>query len=691
MVENMEIEVEVPIKETLIQFAKDLKRQLQGWDHEYFVLQTPTVPDAVYDKSLAALADIERKYPEIITKDSPTQRVGGIASSEFAKITHSTKMLSLANAFTIEETIAYFEKAAKELSIFVNELELVGQPKLDGLAICIRYENGIFVYAATRGDGTIGEDVSHNVRTIKTVPLKLLSKEAPAVIEVCGEVFLPKVAFAEINAAAGDKDRKFVNARNAAAGTIRQLDPAVAASRKLQFIPYGISAYTGDKTFVTYSEIINYLGLLGFVTMPHSSFITATATDITKDYNRLHELRASLPMEIDGIVYKINNLALQNRIGSVSKYPKWAVARKFPAEQAVTTLLAVDFQVGRTGIITPVAKFIPVFVNGVTVSKATLHNADEIERLSIQIGDLIEVERSGDVIPKIVAVVQKAKIRMPITMPLLCPVCYSKVERVDGQAAYRCTGGLICSAQTMARLRHYVSRPCINIDGFGIVLIKELFTANKLKTIADIYSLTKEDILALNGYKARSANNILEAINKSKQTTLQAFIRSLAIPNAAEGTSLRLVNHFRTFDAIRTATYDELLKVPDIGHIVASSCVSFFTNEQNKKIIDTILSAGVTWQEETSKHIPGLLHGTTWVITGTLPRPRHEIEKILTDYDAVIGSSVTTKTSAVIYGENSGSKLDKAKQLNIKTFTWDEFNKWLNKPVYSTAPYKLTF
>lgn len=647
----------------------ELVAKINQWDHEYYVLDNPTVPDAEYDQVFRKLLEMEAENPELIAPDSPSQRVGGKPIDEFRKITHKVKMLSLSNAFSIEETYAFFEKAAKELDVNPSSLSIFSEPKLDGLAISIHYDNGIFSYAATRGDGQVGEDVSHNIKTIKSVPIKLTCDRPPKTLEVRGEVFMPKAAFEKLNRLAQQNDSKvFVNPRNAAAGTVRQMNPKIAAERDLQFIPYGIGAYEGEQDFSLHSEIIDYLTTMGFRKNLHCCAFPGGLDEFEKNYQVLEQARDSMPMEIDGIVYKIDSLALQQTLGFIARSPKWAVARKFPAQNVATRLVDVDFQVGRTGVLTPVARLEPVFVGGVTVSNATLHNMDEIERLGLCIGDSVEIQRAGDVIPKVFRVVEQGKVRKPIVMPERCPVCGSAVERTEGQAAYRCTGGLICAAQGAERIRHYASRKFMNITNLGTKLIELLYSQGIIRTIADIYSLEVSDIESLEGHGEKSAQNVIDSIEASKTTKLGTFLGALGIHEVGEEGAKNIARYFKNLDAIRTASFDELMQVPDIGPVMAKNVVDFFSDAKNQAIVDRIIDAGVVWpDEEGAKATEQILAGQTWVLTGTLQHmSRSEAKAFLESLGAKVAGSVSKKTSCVVAGQDAGSKLANAESLGVK-------------------------
>jgi DNA ligase (NAD+) len=655
---------------------QDLVSQINQWDHNYYVLDQPTVADAEYDLAFRALLDLEALHPELITPESPSQRVGAKAIDDYVKIEHRVKMLSLANAFSLEETYAFFEKAAKELNLSADSLNIYSEPKLDGLAISLHYDNGLLSYAATRGDGLVGEDVTHTIKTIKSVPLTLATDQPPATLEVRGEVFMPKQAFEKLNQQALQNNTKlFVNPRNAAAGTVRQMNPKIAAERNLQFIPYGLGETQGTPSFTQHSEILVYLHSLGFRKHAHCYAFLGSSEAFVSNYELMERTRALLPMQIDGIVYKIDDLALQTTLGFIARSPKWAVARKFPAENSITELLAVDFQVGRTGVLTPVARLTPVFVGGVTVSNATLHNMDEIERLGLQIGDKIEIQRAGDVIPKVVQVVELSAHRTPIIVPEYCPACNAIVKKTEGQAAFRCTADLSCPAQCAERIRHYASRKFMNIANLGTKLIELLYSTGRLKTIADIYNLSIEDITSLEGQGDKSAENVLASITASKQSKLGTFLGALGIHEVGEEGAKSIAHHFKTLDAIMAASIEELIQVPDIGPVMAKNIVEFFQNTDNRAIIAKILDAGVTWPVIEDQAISSLpLVGQTWVLTGTLQQfTRSEAKTLLESLGAKVANSVSKKTTVVVAGAEAGSKLAIAQELGIKVMDEAEF------------------
>lgn len=647
---------------------EQLVGRINLWNHAYSVLDDPIVSDAVYDQAFRELLALEAEHPELISPESPTQRVGAKPIDEFKKVEHGVKMLSLANAFSIEETYDFFDKAAKELDVKPESLAIYSEPKLDGLAITIHYHHGLLSYAATRGDGQVGEDVTHNIKTIQSVPLKLVTDTPPEKLEVRGEVFMPKAAFEKLNRLAEQQNSKvFVNPRNAAAGTVRQMNPKIAASRDLQFIPYSVGEYQGKRDFTRHSEMIEYLISLGFRRNPHCYAFSGSHDAFTQNYQVMESVRLTLPMEIDGVVYKIDDLTTQNALGFISRCPKWAIARKFPAQQATTQLLDVDFQVGRTGVLTPVARLEPVFVAGVTVSNATLHNMDEINRLGLCIGDSVEIQRAGDVIPKVVKVIEQGQNRQPIIMPKRCPVCDSPITRIEGQAAFRCTGGLSCAAQAAERIEHYASRKCMNIVNLGTRLIETLHDKGVLKTIADIYKIKAEDIATLEGQGEKSAQNVLDSIEASKTTKLSTFLAALGIPDVGEGGSKNVAKHFKNLPAIQAASFEQLMQVADVGPVTAKSIMDFFQDEKNRAIVADIINAGVNWEDEQRQPEQAQpLAGQTWVLTGTMTMPRQEAKALLESLGAKVAGSVSKKTDCVVAGAEAGSKLTKAQELGIR-------------------------
>lgn len=653
---------------------KQLVERMNQWNYEYHVLDEPSIADSDYDNSFNQLLAIESRNPSWILPESPSQRVGNIANSSFKKVTHEVKMLSLANAFTPEEAYTFFVKAANEVQCPIEQMAIVSEPKMDGLAISLHYERGILQYAATRGDGEVGEDVTHTVKTIKSIPLKLLTPDPPELIEVRGEVFMTKEMFRKTNELNEvNNGRIFANPRNAAAGTIRQLDPKVAAQRALEFIPYGIGKYSTERTFQTYEAILVYLRSLGFHVSSVIYSIPVKEVNFQTECERMNQLRDTLPFEIDGIVYKLDNLALQSKLGFNARTPKWAIAYKFPAQIVNTTLLDVEFQIGRTGVITPVAKLNPVSVGGVVVSNATLHNMDEIERLGLYIGDTVELSRAGDVIPKITKVVNEGKDRRVIRVPSRCPSCQSKIVRADGYSAYYCIGKDICPSQLAERIKYFISRDCMDVKFLGSSLVEALCAQGVLKDISDIYHITCEDIARLEGQGMKNATRIIDSINESKNTKLNVFLTSLGIPGAGVGTGKNLANHFKNLNAIRNASIEQLLEIPDIGNVSANSIWVFFNDPENKRIIDSLIASGVTWKEGTddSKALP--LAGQTWVLTGTLSTPRKEVTEILESLGAKVSGSVSAKVTYLLAGDSAGSKLTQAQSLGVSILNEQQF------------------
>ena len=651
---------------------KTLVSQLNQWNHAYHVLDSPLVSDDEYDRAFRFLMEIETQHPDWILSYSPSQRVGAVVSSLFDKVFHEIRMLSLTNAFSLDETLDFFIKAAKELSISLNECLIYSEPKLDGLAINLRYEKGVLSCATTRGDGQVGENVTHTIKIIPSVPLQLLTASPPEIIDVRGEVFMTKKTFADINEQLIAKNIKpFANPRNAAAGTVRQLDPAIAMQRPLQFIPYGIGRYSLEKTFLTHKALMKYLAEIGFKTSPHCQHFKADRQLFEEDFARMAALRETLPMEIDGIVYKIDNLEQQQQLGFIARAPKWAVARKFPAQLVGTTLLAVDFQVGRTGVLTPVARLQPILVGGVMVCNATLHNMDEIKRLNVHIGDYVEIQRAGDVIPKISRVISCGDIAESIVMPDACPVCLAPVKQINNQAAFRCTGGYACSAQITERIKYYASRRCMDIKQLGAKLIEALCDQGVLKSVADIYRLQMSDIANLDGHGEKNALKILASIEKSKKTTFNIFLMALGIPEIGEEGAKNLASYFRSLTNLRQATEEELLRVPDVGVVTAKNIRSFFSDIMQSQLVDELIALGIHWDDEPQLEQP--LSGQVWCLTGALSIPRQEIKAALEKMGAKVANSVSAKTTYLLAGQDAGSKLSKAQALNVKVIDEAQF------------------
>ena len=647
--------------------ARQLREEIERHNHAYYVLDQPTVPDAEYDHLFRELQAIEAKYPELLTPDSPTLRVGGRPLSAFGEVKHGVPMLSLGNAFAEDEVAAFDRRCRTGLD--VEELEYAAEPKFDGLAITLRYERGVFVRGATRGDGFTGEEVTHNLRTIKNLPLRLREGQRPDVLEVRGEVLMFRRDFERLNLRQQQSgDKEFVNPRNAAAGSLRQLDPAVTAQRPLRFFAYGVAEMQAAWP-ATHSELMDHLADWGFPLAGERAVVRGLP-GLLGFYGRIGAARASLPYDIDGVVYKVNRLADQEKLGFVSRAPRFAIAHKFPAQEMLTTVEAIEIQVGRTGALTPVARLTPVFVGGVTVTNATLHNEDEVRRKDIRVGDTVIVRRAGDVIPEIVAVVKHG----PDSTPYLlleavghrCPVCGSAAEKLEGEAVARCTGGLYCPAQRKQALLHFASRRAMDIEGLGDKLVDQLVDTGLVHTPADLYSLTLEQVAGLDRMAEKSATNLLDAIGKSRNTTLARFIYALGIRNVGEATAKDLARYFGTLDVLMAADEAGLEQVPDVGPVVAVSLARFFAEAHNVTVIDQLRAAGVRWTEEAQPVALSAIAGKTFVLTGTLPSMSREEAKALIESQGgkVIGS-VSNKTNYVVAGSEAGAKLEKAQQLGI--------------------------
>jgi DNA ligase (NAD+) len=662
--------------------VKALHQELHKHAHSYYVLDELSIPDAEYDKLFLELQSIEATHPELRTKDSPTQRVGGKPMAEFATVRHAVPMLSIRTETDTEASGAesFDARIRKELSLQADDaaIEYVAELKFDGLAMSLRYEKGVLVQAATRGDGEYGEDVTHNIRTIGQIPLKL-SEKAPEVLEVRGEVYMRRDDFERLNErqrvkiAAGAKGEKtFVNPRNAAAGGVRQLDPTIAAQRPLSFFAYGIgevSAVTSKPLSCdTHYELLQTLKNFGFPVASEVG-IAKGASELIAYHQKIGKLRDSLPFDIDGVVYKVNNLVLQQQLGFVSREPRWAVAHKYPAQEQLTTVLAIEVQVGRTGKLTPVAKLAPVFVGGVTVTNATLHNEDEARRKDVRVGDTVIVRRAGDVIPEVVSVLldKRPNDASIFTMPHVCPVCDSVAVREEGEADYRCTGGLFCSAQRKQAILHFAQKRAVEVDGLGEKLVDQMVEAGIVRTLPDLYKLGFTALSELERMADKSAQNILVALQTSKQTTLPRFLFGLGIRHVGEATAKALVKHFGKLDGIMDASLEQLAQVADVGPIVALSLRTFFDQAHNREVVEQLRACGVTWTEgEPSAAAMLPLTGKTFVITGTLPSlGRDELKDMLEAAGAKVAGSVSKKTHYLIAGSDAGSKLDKAHALEI--------------------------
>ncbi len=649
---------------------ESLREEIRYHNYRYHTLDDIEIPDAEYDRLMRELQRLEEKHPDLVTPDSPTQRVGAEPSESLVKVTHRVPMLSLGNVFADEELQEFHERVAEKLEFEDGavSLQYAAEPKLDGLAVSLMFEEGVLVRAATRGDGTTGEDITHNVRTIASVPLRLLGDGYPTVLEVRGEVFMPRAGFEAFNKkAAAEGEKTFVNPRNAAAGSLRLLDSRITASRPLTFCSYGIGLCEGaDLPDEQYAQMM-YLRELG---LPISREIERldSIESCLDYYQRILARRDALGFDIDGVVFKLDDVTLQRQAGFVSRAPRWAIAYKFPAQEVTTRLLDVDFQVGRTGALTPVARLEPVAVGGVVVSNATLHNMDEIERKDIRIGDVVIVRRAGDVIPEVVAPVpqqRQGRLKKP-RMPARCPVCDSEVLQQPGQAAYRCIGGLVCAAQRKEAIKHYASRKALDIEGLGDKLVEQMVDAGLIESVDDLYDLDLEQIAGLERMAEKSAQNLLDALHHSKHTTLARFIFALGVREVGEATAEALATHYGDLQAIMDADVDALQQVEDVGPVVAENIRHFFDQAQNRAAVARLLEHGVHWPAEERQRADSSLEGRTFVITGTLEGySRDQAARLLKARGARVSGSVSAKTSAVIAGENPGSKLARAEALGV--------------------------
>ncbi len=663
----------------IIQNVKTLRNELERHNYRYYVMDDPTVPDVEYDRLMNRLKDIEAKYPLLIVPESPTQRVGGAPLAGFTQVTHEMPMLSLDNAFSEDDMQDFNRRIIGRLGNIGAEdgvVEYVCEPKLDGIAVSLLYEKGQLVRGATRGDGETGEDITQNVRTVNSIPLKLMGSGYPERLEVRGEIYMPKSSFDALNQEAERTDNKlFVNPRNAAAGSLRQLDPKITAGRNLEMCCYSVGIVEGGAFSDTHSDSLYCLNQWGFRINAEMK-VVADVDGCLSYYQSISEKRNLLPYEIDGVVFKVNNLALQQRLGFVSRAPRWAIAHKFPAQEELTTVLDVEFQVGRTGAVTPVARLVPVFVGGVTVSNATLHNMDEIERLGLMIGDSVIIRRAGDVIPKVVKVVEEKRPdnACSVTFPALCPVCESEVIQLEGEAVARCSGGLFCAAQRKEAIKHFASRKAMDIDGLGDKLVESLVDEDYIKSVADLYKLTRFQVASMDRMAEKSANNLLGALERSKNTKLSSFVYALGIREVGETTARTLSNAFGTLEKIRTANVETLLAVQDVGPIVANHIVSFFEQSHNNEIIEQLIAVGVHWPDVVVDETDKVFQGKTFVITGTLSQmSREEAKEKLLELGAKVSGSVSKKTYCLIAGEAAGSKLKKAEDLGINIMNEQAF------------------
>ena len=653
--------------------ARHLRAEIEKHNRQYYVLDAPTISDAEFDRLFRELQALEAEHPDLAASDSPTQRVGGKALEAFAPVRHVVPMLSIRTETDMEASGAFnFDaRVRRELRLEDDDapVEYCAELKFDGLAMSVRYENGLLVRAATRGDGETGEDVTENVRTVRQIPLRLNTPEPPAVLEVRGEVYMKRVDFERFNAralAAGEKT--LVNPRNGAAGGVRQLDSKVAASRMLSFFAYGLGEVQGWLTPATHSAILDALAAFGFPVCAERAILRG-AQALADFHQRVGEGRADLPFDIDGVVYKVNSLALQEQLGFVSREPRWAVAHKYAAEEASTEVLGIDIQVGRTGALTPVARLAPVFVGGVTVTNATLHNEDEVRRKDVHVGDTVIVRRAGDVIPEVVRVLpEKRPILAPeFIMPRCCPVCGSQVVRAEDEAVARCSGGLYCPAQRKQALIHFASRRALDIEGLGDKLIEQLVDGDIVRTPADLYKLSMSALVDLERMAEKSANNLLAAIENSKQTTLARFIYALGIRNVGEATAKDLARHFGSLQRVLSADEEQLMQVKDVGPVVAQCLHQFCAEPHNLDVVEQLRAVGVAWAEgDMLPSANNALSGKVFVLTGTLPSlSREEAKALIEAAGGKVSGSVSRKTDFVVAGSEAGSKLEKARELSV--------------------------
>lgn len=668
--------------QTIQNQLNQLRETLHYHSVRYYVEDSPEIPDAEYDRLMRELLELEAQHPELITLDSPSQRVGGKPLDGFEQVKHEIPMLSLDNAFDDDELDAFHKRIQDRLA--TTELDaFCCEPKLDGLAVSLLYENGVLIQAATRGDGTTGENITENVRTISAIPLKLQGEGWPTRLEVRGEVFMPKAGFERLNQQAlKTGDKTFVNPRNAAAGSLRQLDSKITAKRPLNFYAYSVGVVEGAELALSHYQRFLQLKAWGLPMCPETRLVNSL-DEVKSYYQSILTRREQLAYEIDGVVIKVDDIQAQQQLGFVARAPRWAIAYKFPAQEEITVLNDVEFQVGRTGAITPVAKLEPIFVGGVTVSNATLHNADEIERLGVKIGDSVTIRRAGDVIPQVVSVVldRRPASARDIIFPNHCPVCNSEIERVEGEAVARCTGGLVCQAQRKEALKHFVSRKALDVDGLGVKVIEQLVDKEMVKTPADLFRLKAGQLTILERMGPKSAQNIVNALEKSKLTTLARFLYSLGIREVGEATAANLALHFETLDNISQATFDELLEVQDVGVVVASHITSFFEQDKNKKVIEELMELGVQWPSvvKPSEDSVQPLLGKVVVLTGSLSQlSRSDAKAALQALGAKVTGSVSKNTDILFAGEAAGSKLAKAQELGIEIRTEQDLLSMIN-------------
>lgn len=675
------------VDRALLAEVASLRQQIEEHNYAYFVLDDPTVPDAEYDRLMRRLREIEAAHPELVTSDSPTQRVGATKLGAFAEIRHSKPMLSLDNVFSDDELAAFDRRVLDRLKaagVTVEQIAYWAEPKMDGAAVSLRYEDGALVYGATRGDGTTGEDITHNVKTIRAVPLRLRGASIPRVLEVRGEIFMPKKGFEKFNREAAERGEKtFVNPRNAAAGSLRQLDPQLTKTRPLDVFFYGVGEVVGwDPEPAEHRDVLERLRGFGLKICPDAELVAGIPGCLAY-YSSIGSKRTELPYEIDGVVYKVNDLEWQRTLGFVSRAPRWAIAHKYPAQEELTVVRDIEFQVGRTGALTPVARLEPVFVGGVTVSNVTLHNMDELQRKDVRVGDTVIIRRQGDVIPAVVKVVleRRPPDARAVELPPKCPICGSDVKKEPGEAVARCVGGLFCAAQRKEAIRHFASRLAMNIEGLGSERIEQLVEHGLVKTPADLYDLTTEQLAVLDHMGDKSAEKLVSALEKSKDTTLQRFLYALGIREVGEATALALANDFLSLDDLLTADQERLEQVHDVGPVVASRVRAFLAEPHNREVIEKLRAMGIHWPtpvRTADRDLP--LRGKTAVITGTLSSmSREEAKAQLIALGAKVSGSVSKKTDFVVVGDNAGSKHEKAINLGIQLWSEAELRTFLDR------------
>ncbi|MHB8720602.1 MAG: NAD-dependent DNA ligase LigA [Steroidobacteraceae bacterium] len=661
--------------------AGELRETLERYNYRYHALDDPEVPDAEYDRLMLELRALEAAHPQLLTPDSPTQRVGAAPAAAFGTVKHRLAMLSLDNAFS-EEEVRDFDRRIHDRLGRADPISYSAEPKLDGLAVSARYENGNYVQGATRGDGETGEDITQNLRTIKALPLKLRADPPPRVLEVRGEVFMPLAGFKRFNAEAIARGEKsFVNPRNAAAGSLRQLDPKMTAARPLDLFIYGLGIVEGVAMPALHSATLQALRKWGFKICPQSRVVTG-ADGCLDYYREIGGLRARLPYQIDGVVYKVDDLELQRQLGFVSRAPRWAVAHKFPAEEALTTVRDIEFQVGRTGALTPVARLEPVFVGGVTVGNATLHNMDELTRKDVRVGDTVVIRRAGDVIPEVVRVLAERRVAGAalVALPRVCPVCGSPVVREATQAVARCTGGRVCAAQRKEEIKHFASRRALDIQGLGDKLVEQLVDRDWVRNPADLFGLQPEQLATLDRMGDKSARKLQSAIQAAKHTSLPRFLYALGIRDVGEATALALARHFGEIGALRRAGEDAIERVPDVGPVVAKNVAAYFHDRDNAAIVDRLLDSGITWPAPAPVEGHTALTGKTFVLTGTLEAlTREAAEEAIVRLGGKVSGSVSKKTHYVVAGAEAGSKLKKAQDLGVNVLDEAALLKMLKK------------